>query len=84
MNIIPIDTATERGRADLSRTLRGLGTAGVELAQAEAGVRTAFAAYRQARMLQRRGGFPNALTPAKAREWVRLAIIRLRLARVCK
>lgn len=85
MGITIIPTDTPEARAALSQTLRMMGTAGVELAQATAAIGMEWFYYRRAqRDAKRTMQLPGYLTPAQARIRVRLAIIRVRLARVCK
>lgn len=84
MSFATIPTDTPAARAALSQTLRMMGTAGVEMQQARAGVQMAFRQYRRAQVdAKRTRVLASYLTPAQARINVRMAIIRLRLARVC-
>lgn len=82
MPVTFIPTDTPEARAALSQTLRMMGTAGVEMAQAQEGLKMAWDTYRK--LQKRPSGSDIYMTPGWSRDRVRGAIIRLRLARVCK
>lgn len=79
--VITTDLSPESGRR-IHAALTMMGTAGVELRQAEAGLSWAWTVYRRNQGLIRKGWNYGGQTMAGGRSFVREALARLRAARL--